>query len=358
MEAVGDNLLEMRFLPLAAALALFLGPRTVFCETQAAPSDTLQRASIHAEYGDGNFETVIKMLEEYRTQHRDFRPQDSLFVAKYLGVVYASNPATREKGKYWLYRMLQIDPGSQLVDMYVGEEVDRTFEKVRQEFIVRRNYRGINDTRLNRAIEEGDRPRDTVVVRDTVKLPAAEDSLPERRLKDFRYGWTGNLNLGVGLKFMDEDEWDATSKQKEMRIAFDVRQRRWPINIAFDFMYSKSEDVYTWSENNQDWLAYNQSSYELNAGVRKIFDQKLYSMRPFVGGGVGYISTSLDFASFLDKFNQGTVGAWAEGGVYWELERHFNIGAEFLWSWAQIPVLAEKANAGGKHFEMVVGYHW
>lgn len=368
MEAVGDNLLEMRILPLAAALALLLGPRAAFSQSEPAPAapagkpatDTLERARIHAEYGDGNFETVIKLLEDYRSQHKDFRPADSLFIAKYLGVVYASNPATREKGKYWLYRMLQLDPGSQLVDMYVGEAVDQTFQKVRQEFIVRRNYRGINDMKLAKAVEEGEKGRDTVVVRDTVKLDGGDELLPERQLKDFRYGWTGNLNLGVGLKFLDEEEWAATSQQKEFRLAFDIRQRRWPINFALDFMYSMSEQAYAYVEARDEYAKYNTTSYEINAGVRKIFDQKLYSMRPFVGGGFGYITASVNFLDILQErsFKEGTMGAWLEGGVYWELERHFNIGAEFLWSWAKIPVNLSDANAGGKHFEMIVGYHW
>ena len=88
----------------------------------AVSADTLDRYRIHAEYGEGNFEVVIQLLEDYRTRHKAFPASDSLFIAKYLGVVYASNPASREKGKYWLYRMLQIDPASDLVDMYVGEE--------------------------------------------------------------------------------------------------------------------------------------------------------------------------------------------------------------------------------------------
>ena len=36
------------------------------------------------------------------------RPDASVVIAKYLGVVYAANPDSREKGKYWLYRMLQL----------------------------------------------------------------------------------------------------------------------------------------------------------------------------------------------------------------------------------------------------------
>jgi hypothetical protein len=330
----------------------------------ATPMDSLDRARVHAEYGDGNFEIVIQLLEDFRKSRRSYPASDSFFVAKYLGVVYTSNPVSREKGKYWLYRMLQINPAADLIDMYVGEQVGRTFEKVRQEFIVQRNYRGINDLSLNRAVEEGREPRsrggmpstpDTVVVRDTVALAEIpRDKLPERSLRDFRYGWTWNLNLGLGLKLMDKTEWGATRQQKEFRLAFDIRQRRWPINVALDFMYAMSEDAIV--ENSEGNLVqYNQTSNELNAGVRKIFDGTLYSMRPFVGGGFGYITTAFD--SF--DFRQGTLGAWAEGGVYWELERHFNLGAEMIWSWAEIPYGIESlANAGGLHFQMIMGYHW
>ena len=41
---------------------------------------------------------------------------------------------------------------------------------------------------------------------------------------------------------MDKNQWGATRQQKEFRAAFDFRQRRWPINIAVDFLYSMSEE--------------------------------------------------------------------------------------------------------------------
>lgn len=374
----------IRNLALVLALVLVLAPPSLHAQaitaspdTGSAPGaegaapavDSLDRARVHAEYGDGNFETVIRLLEDFRKIRDSYPASDSFFVAKYLGVVYTSNPASREKGKYWLYRMLQIDPAADLIDMYVGEQVGRTFDKVRQEFIVQRNYRGINDLKLARAVEEGREPLargefrkpepDTVVIRDTVPLAEIpRDRQPSMSLEDLRSGWTGNINLGVGMKFLDKDEWAATSQQKEFRLALDVRQRSWPVNIALDFLHSMSEEAYAWSDAEQAYVLYSQTSNEINAGVRKIFDRKLYTMRPFVGGGFGYIATSLTFADFLPNFRQGTLGAWAEGGVYWELGRHFNVGAELLWSWARIPVRLEEANAGGKHVEMILGYHW
>lgn len=348
--------------------ALILGPGRAYAQPDlpgkpeaAAGPDTLDRARIHAEYGDGNFETVIQALEDFRSSHKDFRAGDSLFVAKYLGVIYASNPASREKGKYWLYRMLQIDPTADLVDMYIGEEVDRTFEKVRQEFIVRRNYRGINDVKLAKAVRDAEKDKDTVVVRDTVRMgkPSRnQDDMPERKLKDFRYGWTWNLNLGAGLKFMSEEDWPVTSKHKEFRLAFDIRQRRWPINLAFDYNHSRSDNGYVYIRTEDVYVLSQQTSDELNAGVRKIFDFQLYTMRPFMGAGFGYISTKVEYGEFLGTVEEGTMGTWLEGGIYWELEKHFNIGAEVLWSWAKVPVAIVEANAGGIHAAMILGYHW
>jgi len=197
-----------------------------------------------------------------------------------------------------------------------------------------------------------------VVVRDTVKLePDGSDSLPERQLKDFRHGWTGNMNLGVGLKLLDPldpDQWGTTRQHKAFRAALDFRQRRWPINIALDLVYTQSEEDIL-SRADGSYVAYRQTTTEINAGVRKIFDIKLYSMRPLVGGGFGYISTELE----AFDFTKGDMGAWAEAGLYWELERHFNIGAETMWSWSEINYAdGRSADIGGLHFEMILGYHW
>ena len=347
------------------SVTFFLGLCLVSGIALAAPAktaDTLDQKRIQTEYGDGNFETVIQILEDFRAKHAQTRALDSFYVAKYLGVVYASNPNSREKGKYWLYRMLQLDPTADLVDLYVGEEVDRTFEKVRQEFIVRRNYRGINDVRLAKAVKEGEPPhKDTVVLRDTVVMGNQGDTSlpPPKALKEFRKGWTFNVNLGMGMKFLDKVDWGELEiqRQTEFRLATDARQPRWPINVAFDYMHSYSQEKFYIDTTTGRTVAYKGTTDELNLGVRKIFDRKLYSMRPFVGGGLGYISTSF-FKDLEKSFQNGSLGMWADGGIYWELERHFNIGVEGIWSWAEIPIVVVDVNAGGLHVEMLVGYHW
>jgi hypothetical protein len=356
------------------------------------PKDTVDQNRVHAEYGDGNFETVVQILEDYRARHEAYRPTDSVFIAKYLGVVYASNPASREKGKYWLYKMLQMDPRSDLVDLYVGEEVESTFEKVRQEFIVRRNYRGVNDTRLAKAVESDAPKRDTVVLKDTVvvkkdtwispvtdgikggysevkggiKAGIEAGYVPiKEEVRDDDTRWTGNINMGAGIKFLNADEWQDVAgftDETEVRASLDIRQRRWPINIAVDFGYAFAPDVYqdlTGGATDEGIAKQSVVTYEVNVGVRKIVDFKLYSVRPFFGGGFGRVTTEWDLKS--DKIDralrEGKIGVWFNGGCYWELDKHFNIGVDYLYSWARIDMYGQR-NHGGHHFDMIAGYHF
>jgi hypothetical protein len=362
-----------------------------------SPTDTVDQKRVHSEYGDGNFETVVQILEDFRSRHEHYRTVDSVFIAKYLGVIYASNPDSREKGKYWLYKMLQMEPKSDLVDLYVGEEVERTFDKVRQEFIVRRNYRGINDTRLAKAVEDDGpaKQKDTVVLKDTVVVKKDNWISPLTDGTKFAYSevkggikagiesgyvpikedaivddsrWTGNINIGGGLKFLNAEEWEEISgitDQTEVRIATDIRQKRWPINIALDASYAFAPEVLQGlTRNGVDVIATQAIvTYEFNFGVRKIFDFKLYSVRPFFGGGFGRITTQWDLTyddgsgEEVESFREGKLGIWINGGVYWELDRHFNIGLEYLFSNARIDLYG-KRNHGGHHMDMIAGYHF
>ncbi|MEO7427646.1 MAG: hypothetical protein ABI036_20850, partial [Fibrobacteria bacterium] len=46
-------------------------------------------------------------------------------------------------------RMLEMMPSAELVDMYVSEEVDRIFEKVRKEYLTRQKSFGIDSTQVS-----------------------------------------------------------------------------------------------------------------------------------------------------------------------------------------------------------------
>lgn len=114
----------------------------------AAQAEVLDQKRIHYEYNEGNFEAVTAALEGYMSRNRTYPHSDSVFIAKHLAVVYSANSATREKGKYYMYRLLELLPSAKLVDMYVSDEIDRIFDKVREEFLARQRGFGMDTARI------------------------------------------------------------------------------------------------------------------------------------------------------------------------------------------------------------------
>jgi hypothetical protein len=110
----------------------------------SASTPQLDQKKIHEEYQNGNFDVVLSFLEEFQRAHKTYGREDSIFIAKHLAVVYTANPLTREKGKYYMNRLLDLLPSAKLVDMYVSDEIDRIFEKVREEFLSRQKNFGVD----------------------------------------------------------------------------------------------------------------------------------------------------------------------------------------------------------------------
>jgi hypothetical protein len=134
-------------------LRLFAGVfLTLLSLASAAPPDRsagqLDQKRLHSDYNEGNFEKVVAALEGFMAAHKTYSFEDSVFIAKHLAVVYTANPDTREKGKYFMYRLLALLPSAKLVDMYVSDEIDRIFDKVREEFVTRQRSFGVDTTQM------------------------------------------------------------------------------------------------------------------------------------------------------------------------------------------------------------------
>jgi hypothetical protein len=105
----------------------------------------LDQKRIHHAYNEGNFEIVIRDIETFQASHPTYPVSDSIFIAKHLAVVHSANPDTREKGKYYMFRLLELLPSAKLVDMFVSDEIDRIFDKVREEYMTRQKGFGVDD---------------------------------------------------------------------------------------------------------------------------------------------------------------------------------------------------------------------
>jgi len=94
----------------------------------------LDRNEILSLYMGGEFETLVALLENIRRERQLRDREDSVFIYKFLGVIYGANENTRRKAESFLYQMLKLDPREDLSALGVGDSVESIFDKVRARF--------------------------------------------------------------------------------------------------------------------------------------------------------------------------------------------------------------------------------
>jgi hypothetical protein len=91
-------------------------------------------ARVHKLYLDGDFDEAIVLLENNLKDTRQYRHEDSVFIFKHLGVMYAAQYETREKGKYFMHRLLMVEPTAKIMDMYASDMIYMIFKNIQEEF--------------------------------------------------------------------------------------------------------------------------------------------------------------------------------------------------------------------------------
>ena len=173
------------------------------------------------------------------------------------------------------------------------------------------------------------------------------------------YGSTGNVNLMIGQKSMNSSDWGSLDNQGELGVLFDYREGNWPVSLAVDFFGSSDS---------KDWGyggTHKASTTELCVGVKKIWDFRGSPVKPFIGGGLAYITgedklSGYDYNNYYysDSLNDSAFGFWISGGVYFTLSQHFNLGVIARMSRAKINLGGDNVEAGGEHIGLLLGYHW
>ena len=171
-------------------------------------------------------------------------------------------------------------------------------------------------------------------------------------------GWTGNVNLLLGAKALDEDDWEPIHEHGQGGLLVDFRPADWPVSIAVDFLRSRDSDS-VFDPGSGLFVDVRGETSELNLGVRKIWDERP-SVRPFVGGGLAHISASLraSAAGLRVSDSDNSIGFWLNGGVYWTLGESFNLGLDLRYSQASVNLFGVSTDAGGGHAGLLLGYHW
>ncbi len=171
-------------------------------------------------------------------------------------------------------------------------------------------------------------------------------------------GSTGNVNLFLGGKALDEDDWEPADSQGEIGIEVDVRPRDWPISLVIGLRGGADEaDVF---DPVLGSATFESSTSELNVGVKKIWEPAGTPLRPYVGGGLVYATAEATLKTAFGDVSEDDsgVGFWLGGGLYVTLAEHFNLGVDLRFSRAEVTIFGVDAEAGGNHLGLIAGYHW
>jgi hypothetical protein len=144
-------------------------------------------------------------------------------------------------------------------------------------------------------------------------------------------------------------------------ILIDFKPKNWPISIAIDILFSSEEEdvsvaVLNFGTFNAELEG---KTTEFNLGVRKIWDNPSV-VRPFIGGGIAFITAEIEGKAFGVSVSDSDtgVGVWFDGGVYFTLFEHFNLGVDVRWSAAEVNLFEVDGEAGGWHVGGLIGFHW
>ncbi|MCJ7765773.1 MAG: porin family protein [Thiovulaceae bacterium] len=164
-------------------------------------------------------------------------------------------------------------------------------------------------------------------------------------------GTTGNVNLLIGQKTLDKDDWERFDKQAEIGVMFDIGGKDWPVNFALDMLVSGDEETIS-------GVDVDASTAEMDIGIRKSFlDGNLH---PYVGGGLALIQANIEGTqSGVTVSDDDTgVGVWVSGGLYYSIIEHINVGLDLRYSHAKTTLFGVDKQAGGTHVALFAGYHW
>ncbi len=162
---------------------------------------------------------------------------------------------------------------------------------------------------------------------------------------------TGNVNVFLGAKALEEDDWAPVEDQGEIAIEFDFRERTWPLNLVIGLRGAHDED-------DLGGVTVESTTSELSLGVRKIWEPDAI-IRPFLGGGLALIGAEAKATAFGTASSSDTApGIWLGGGMYLALTPHFNLGLDLRVSAAEVTIAGVEGEAGGVHLGILLGYHF
>ncbi|MFC1585356.1 hypothetical protein ACFL5V_07405 [Fibrobacterota bacterium] len=190
--------------PLWLVVLLLYTASTAWAVPGLKPDGTLDREKISEFYFDGEFQKVSAALETFRKQNPSAGDEDRIFVYKYLSVVYAANPGTRDKAESYMYQLLKLVPTATLLDMYVSDNIKSIFKNVREEYEERMKYAEPEATSAKPVEQETAPAPDSLssVSEESAATPEVPEKKPERSRKWIWWTLGGAAVVAVVVVFI------------------------------------------------------------------------------------------------------------------------------------------------------------
>jgi hypothetical protein len=138
---------------------------------------------------DGEFPAAIAILEDNLKETRQYSHGDSVFIFKHLGVMYAAQYDTREKGKYYMHRLLMVEPTAKITNMYASDMIYMIFKNIQEEYEQNRTQLG--------TVHAEKTSRDTVISSSPSKSASASTGRHEGEEKES--SGSGRIWVWVGV---------------------------------------------------------------------------------------------------------------------------------------------------------------
>ncbi|HLP42511.1 MAG TPA: hypothetical protein VK465_13465 [Fibrobacteria bacterium] len=166
--------------------------------TSKASLASLDTSAVRKLYLDGDFDLAIDQLEMALKYDTSFSHQDSVFCFKHLGVMHAAKYETREKGKLYMHKLLEVEPTARILDMDASDMIYMIFKNIQDEY-----------HSMNPVVTPHPEPRPE---RQPVKEPSKEPAKEPTKRKSLAWvGWTtGTLaaagGIVLGYHMLKDDE--------------------------------------------------------------------------------------------------------------------------------------------------------
>lgn len=181
-------------------------------------------------------------------------------------------------------------------------------------------------------------------------------ALPGRAASSAASPWRGDVNLLLGGKHLDKNDWGAVHRQDSFGLMTTWARGGWPVSLAADLLTSRRDALVLRGGGLAEERA---RATELQLGARKIW-RLGRKLRPYVGGGLAVASATLEVEDARGSASDRGTGAgpWVGGGMTATLGAAVNLGFDVRASHADARIFGDQKNAGGVNIGLLLGYHW